>query len=63
VEPAQGVTGLFAADRLLTAFAGIRPWKHFGVEKSATAAEVKLRSELQDLGALLRRAILLWSKV
>ena len=51
-QPAERAAGLYAADRMLMAFAGIRPWKHFGGEKSGTEAENKLRSGLEGLGAV-----------
>lgn len=51
-DTAHRAAGLFAADRLLTAFGSIRPWGHFGGEKSSTPKETKLRAELQNLGAV-----------
>jgi hypothetical protein len=51
-QAAQRAAGLFAADRLLVAFAGIRPRRHFGGEKSGTGAEDKLRTGLEELGAV-----------
>jgi len=51
-DTAHRAAGLFAADRLLTAFGSIRPWSHFGGEKSSTPQEAKLRSALEGLGAV-----------
>lgn len=53
-QPAQRAAGLYAADRLLVAFSGVRPGGHFGEagsENSENQEKDKLRSELEKLGA------------
>jgi hypothetical protein len=50
-DTGRRAAGLVAADRLLMAFGGVRPWDQFGSVQSNTAEQSKRRSELQGLGA------------
>ncbi len=50
-DSGRRAAGLVAADRLLLAFGRVRPWDKFGSVQSSTPGELKLRAQLQDLGA------------
>lgn len=50
-DPGRRAAGLFAADCLLSAFQGVRPWGQFGGQQKSTPEQARLRTALQEMGA------------